>query len=299
MPHGINWLAEPNECGDHPKSHKLRSVQCWGGHTQMDRQELARLLAINYAVADALAGKKPKDPRMVHVDTLARKLFQHAVTAYALWTGGTRVDLKGIGPVDFPDWPSIEVLCRACIETYVACHYVFIQPDTDDEFEFRFNAWMLAGFAKRESFPVITDDGRAQIARDAKLNEKCRKRVQRTAAFQALNSKTKKAVLAGRGWPPGTTMSALADTVLGPRWGRAVYGVGSSHAHSDGLAAVQIKEAISRKEILKLIEATMPPVGLALACMTADYARKFVKARKVVQKEAFKAAREAVDGLRK
>jgi len=247
----------------------------------MDREHLARLLALSYAVEDALARKKPRDWRFVYADTLARKLFQHAISAYALWTQGTKVQLEGVGAVDFVDWPSIEVLARACVETYVTFHYLYIQPGTGDDFDFRFNAWMLAGFTKRESFPVVTQEGKAQIARDAKLNQKCRTRIQKTAPFQALPPKMKKAVLAGRNWPPGTTISALADALLGRRWGRALYGVGSSHAHSDGLAAVQIKEAVSREEILRLADATMPVVAVALGCMTADYARKFVKARKV------------------
>jgi hypothetical protein len=247
----------------------------------MNRNELERLMAINYAVGNALKGKKVKTPGLAYAETLAGKLLQHALTAYALWTQNTRLQMPGMPPIDFVDWSSINVLARTCIETYIACHYVFLQPSTPDESDFRYNAWMLAGFVRRESFPTVTEKGAQQIVIDAQVNQRHRRKIQNTVAFGKLSTKQQKAVLSGRDWHPGVTMSEMADTVFGPRWGRALYAVMSSHAHADGLSAVQIKQAVNEGEMSKLAAGAVTEIGVVLAYMTASYAGRFVKAGQV------------------
>ena len=246
----------------------------------MNQGELERLMALNYAVGNALKGKKPKDPGFEYAETLAGKLFQHALTAYALWTQNTRLEIPGIDPFNFVDWSSIEVLARSCIETYIACHYVFLKPSTADEADFRYNAWMLAGFVRRESFPIVTQKGQQQIVSDARTNERHRRKIKRTVTFGNLPANLQKAVLRGLTWHPGVTMSEMADTVFGPKWGRALYAVMSSHAHADGLSAVQIKQAVVEGAMPKLAAIAMTEIGVILAHMTASYSRKFVAAGK-------------------
>ena len=115
----------------------------------MDTSEFERLLALNYAVADATTKKRVKDPEFVYADTFARKVFQHAASAFMLWRQAARVRVTGIdNPLDLTrDWPSMEVLARACLETFLAFHYIYIEPETDqDEFQFRYHSWMVAGF---------------------------------------------------------------------------------------------------------------------------------------------------------
>lgn len=251
----------------------------------MNRDEFERLLALNYAVANATAKKKLKGQEFVYTETLAVKLFFHAVTSFALWTQHTKVQVAGMDvQVHFIDWSSIEVLARACVETYLAFHYLYIEPDTDDELEFRYNAWMLAGFAKRESFPVTTDKARKQFAIDARVNEKHRKRIRKTAHFQRLSPKVQDRVLEGRNWHPGRTLSQMASRVFGPEWGPALYALGSSHAHSDALSVVQIKQSGSLEATQRLADGAMSQIGITLAHMTTDYSRRFVKARKVLAK---------------
>jgi hypothetical protein len=250
----------------------------------MDQGELERLMAVNYAVGNALEHKKLRDPHFAYAETLAGKLLQHALTAHALWTQETRLQIEGINGVHFVDWSSIQVLARTCIETYIACQYVFLQASTADDIDFRYNAWMLAGFLRRESFPTVTQRGAQQIARDAQVNERHRREIQKTVAFGKLPPKQQKAVLSGLSWHPGVTMSEMADTVFGQKWGRALYAVMSSHAHADGLSAVQIKQAVSEGSMPKLAYSAMAEIGIVLAHMTRSYARKFVKAGKAYRR---------------
>jgi hypothetical protein len=249
---------------------------------------------VNYAVVDSLWKKKPKDVEFVYADTLARKLLQHSLSAYVLWTRHTRATIPGVqGEIELLDWPSIEVLARACTETYLAFHYLYIDAKSDDEFQFRYCAWMLAGFTKRESFPTITEKGLQQVARDAKANEKNRRRIQTTARFQGLKPRAQRWVLEGRGWHPETTLSSMAKRIYGPQWGSFLYSLMSSHAHSDALSAVQIKQSQDPESVQHLADAAISQIGLVLARMTADYADKFVKAGKTLAQHPYRKLNEA------
>jgi len=251
----------------------------------MDRSEFERLLALNYAVGDATAKKRVRDSEFVYPDTSARKVFQHAASAFTLWGQATQVRVTGIdNPLDLRcDWPSMEVLARACLETFLAFHYIYIEPETDqDEFQFRYHSWMVEGFAKRESFPDVPEEHKKQVANDARALEQHRRRTRKTRHFQRLKPAVQKRVLAGRNWPPGVTLSAMAERVFGTGWGRAVYSYMCSHAHSDALSIVQMKQAVSREDAMRMADVTMTKIALVLAHMTASYAAKFVKARKVL-----------------
>ena len=255
------------------------------GRVPMDRGEFERLLALNYAVVDALWKKKAKDVEFVYADTFARKVFQHAASAFMLWSQATQVRVTGIDKLlDLTcDWPSMEVLARACLETYLAFHYIYIEPGADqDAFQFRYHSWIVAGFAKRESFPLIPGEDRKQLADDATALKWHRRRIEKTGYFQSLKPGVRERVLAGRNWPPGVTLSGMAERVFGPVWGRAVYSYMCSHAHSDALSVVQMKQAVSREDTTGMADTTMSKIALVLAHMTASYAAKFVKARKVL-----------------
>ena len=259
----------------------------------MDPDEFKRLLALNYAVVAALRDKKPRDREFVYTDALASKLFLHAVTAFNLWSEGTRLRIPGVdSAVDFVDWSSVDVLARACIETYIAFHYVYVEPVTDDEFQFRFNAWMLGGFTKRESFPVFTDEGKTQIAIDAKVNEKHRKRIQRTTRFHGLSRRQQREALAGRNWHPGATLSTLTGEIFGPKWGPALYAFVSSYAHSDALSAVQIQQTRSKEKASELAKASVTVIAVVVALMTEAYAKRFVAARKALRDHPDRALNE-------
>jgi hypothetical protein len=264
----------------------------------MERDHFEKLLVVNLAVVDALTGKKARDPGFVYADILARKLFQHSLTAFALWTRHTKAAITDMGgEIEVLDWPSIQVLARACVETYLTFHYLYIDPKSQDEFEFRYCAWMLAGFTRRESFPTITERGLQQIARDRVANEKYRRRIRKTAHFQRLKSRTQERVLAGHDWHPGNTMSSMAARVFGPQWGQALYGWMCSYAHSDALAAVQMKQCRSPEEAERFADGAVSLIAPTLARMTSDYAGKFVKARKVLAKHPYREFNKAYAAL--
>ena len=255
-------------------------------------EELASLLRLNNDVLQALKGKKVRDQRLVYSEGLTLKLFGHAVTALHLTLNRTNLRLPGLDlDVDFVDWASIQVLARASTEVILAFEYVFRDPTTEDEAEFRYLAWMLAGFVQRESFPVQTPEGKKQVEIDIKKNAETRQRIQKTMAFQALTERQQKAVLKGRDWHPGKTLAAMCEDVFGTIWGRSLYGFMSSHAHSDALSAVQILQ--TGKRALDLARPSLLTIAIAVARMSEGFAEKWVAARKVYKAHPHRELNEA------
>lgn len=129
------------------------------GDVRLASQEFAEqmrsLLDLNYQVIESLAGKSFEDESQIWSLGLAKKLFGHAVTGFQLWQEGTSSRLFEV-ELRFVDYPSIQVLTRACTESLIAYNYVFVDPIGDQDLaESRFLAWMIAGYTQRESFVEI------------------------------------------------------------------------------------------------------------------------------------------------
>ncbi len=241
-------------------------------------EELGCLLRLNHDLVQALEGKKLRDKRLRYSEGLVWKLFVHAATALHLVKNGTKPNIPDL-EINFVDWASIQILARACAEVVIAFDYVFCEPTTDDEAEFRYLAWMLVGFVKRESFPVQTPEGKQQIAKDVKINAQMRGRIQKTVAFQALTERQKKTVLQGKNWHPNTSLSTMSQVVFGSLLGGPMYSFMSSHAHADALSSVQILQ--TGKNATYLAEVALLKVTLAVARMSKIFAEKWVAARRV------------------
>ena len=243
--------------------------------------DLRQLLELNYDVVEPTDNAPSRDRRRYYMEGLASKLYGHAVTAFHLWENGTQVALRSV-TTKFVDWPSIQVLARACTESLTAFNYVYVGPANSDEADFRYMAWMLAGFTQRvELVPGLTERARVQLAKDEKFNEKLRPKIQKTATFQALNRDQKKKVLSGRNWHPDKSLAKMCEDVLGETWGRTLYAMMSSSAHSDALSAVQVMQV---KDARAQAETAMMTIGFVLAHMSEAYASKWVAARKVYSK---------------
>jgi hypothetical protein len=246
---------------------------------------LARLLRLNFEVLDAQADRRIRDRRFSYFDGVAVKLFYHSVTAYRLFGGSTRVDVPSLADLqlNFIDWPSLQVIARACTETYIAFHFVFVQPAKDrDLAEFRYNAWMLAGFRRRELTPAWGSEAVSQLGRDKKSIAGHRRRIQKTDAFSRLGNRDQDAVLKGLNWHPRVSLSAICDGVFGPTWGRPLYMFMSSHAHTDGLSAVQVHDvATDLQKQRRMGESALYTIAVVLARLTKDMASMWVKSRKV------------------
>jgi hypothetical protein len=244
------------------------------------RDALRRLIELNFTVGSA-GPVRLRDRDWQYIEMLALKVTQHA--ASALWLAESKTRFKP-GQSGIIDWPSIHVLCRACMEAYLALHHVYISPEDRDVAEFRYCSWMISGFAIRQAFPVVDQETRERRAADAKFLERIRRRIAKTAAFHGLKPRKQKAVLAGRDWPPDTTFTKLAREAFGHEIGGSAYRFFSGQAHSSSLSAVQMRDVVGEEAQRRMADMALWLIAQSVAKTTKVFAGKFVAARKALKK---------------
>ena len=111
---------------------------------ESDYQQLLRTLL---QVTEANKGTKTDDnPCFFDAEGLAIKFFFHASSALFLYRSTSLPDFK----VRFIDSGSINVICRAALETFLVFHHLFVEPRSDEDRDCRYMAWVLGGYLVRE-----------------------------------------------------------------------------------------------------------------------------------------------------
>lgn len=253
----------------------------------LDEGSFVKVLNLYYNVVQSLKGYAPADSRLVRSHGLAAKLFQHAASAFWL-SKGTRVpEMPDVG-IDFGDHSSIALISRAALETYLVFYYVFLDPKTEDLFEFRFNAWMLAGLAKRERYPFQLAEHQAQMTAEKPLYESYRKAIRQTTRFKNLKKrkkglKTQQMVIRGKKWRFHTWVEIATRAGFGPEYSRSLYDYLSDHAHSGSLAVLQVSEAQSPEVQLAYINSSLRMIMVVLCKMIGSFTERFPKAAQGLQ----------------
>jgi len=120
-------------------------------------REYIKLLEILIRVAEANKGQVAGiDDRILDAEGLLLKFFGHTASFLYLYKSTTLPDIH----VSFFDSASIDVLARAALETLLVFHYVFEAPTSEEEKDFRYIAWSLAGLLERQNFPAQSPKGK-------------------------------------------------------------------------------------------------------------------------------------------
>jgi hypothetical protein len=167
-------------------------------------EQYLQLLDLAYEVAQSLEGKPSPDSRWPDCQQLATKLFFHAATIYWLREASTKAPVpRSIkNGCSFYDFPSVTVLTRATLETYLTMFEVFFEPATEDEFEFKHALWLLSGFVIRENYISSDPALQHQFAKAQKEIQEMRNRIQKTKKYKSLKSGERRDVSKGKSIMP-------------------------------------------------------------------------------------------------
>ncbi len=254
-------------------------------------KEYLSVLELAFEVAQALSGKV-MDSRRADVESLALKLYAHGCTAHWLYQG-TKVPVPAsTGGSSFVDFSSMAVIARAALETYVTLYEVFVQPTTDDEFEFNYCLWQLAGRVFLEEIGAV--DQSLQPEQTEVMNEiaALRDRLSGTKKFAGLTPGQQKEALDGkrhRQWDMVAKSAGFGFEFLRKR----IFPYYSGFVHADGLIAGQLLSAQKREDQLFHAEMHLVTILILLSKLVLDYENLFTEARAVIPK--FNAAQEAAE----
>ncbi|MBI3766881.1 MAG: hypothetical protein HY271_00125 [Deltaproteobacteria bacterium] len=238
--------------------------------------EYKRLLDVFVRSVQAMAGQKfaGQEAWMVEAERLATKLFFHLASLLYLRPGTRFEELAGI-EVHFFDFASSAVLARACFETYLAFHFIFISPSSADQRHLRYLVWTLGGLLDRQRVTPFTDYGRQRLEEEKKQIEALRTQIQQSPAYADLAHERQKDARRGK-WRFEKSWADLAVIAGGSqRYFVGLYAYLSSYAHSGYLSALQVGQAQDKQVQLQLGQMY---VGIGLTIMSyflTDYASLF------------------------
>jgi len=250
----------------------------------IDASNYLPLLSLAFQVGQSIKGLLTRDPRWPDCQQLALKLCMHSASIYSL-RRGTRIPLPEAGVnTEFYDLTSVAVLARACLDTFLKLFHVFFAPTDDDDFEFRYTSWKLAGEVVREGY-VPTDPSLLEPYNVSQENIRhLRSRLESTREFGVLTDHQKKQVLRGKGEPRWSAIAREAgfgeETIR--RW-RAYH---SGHVHADGLSGSQVVGSPSGDSQIEYIEREMGFVMIVLSKFICLYAEKWPAAGEECRRHA-------------
>lgn len=143
------------------------------------------------------------------------------------------------------DISSTKTVFRAQFETALMYHHIYINPQTDDEKELRYYAWIYTALLQRQKLNPITEEGKQQQKHDTEEMEKMKQIMQNLEAYRALTEKQQKGLFETgsvkffKNWAAIMEESGFEkDNIFD-----SLYYYLSIYAHSEGLSALQLHDS--------------------------------------------------------
>ena len=116
---------------------------------------------------EALRGKSIPAEMSWQVDTepMAMKFLFHLGSLHVLQKGTELPNMAGV-PIKYVDFPSVATLARAAFETFLAFHFIFVNPPSSEEKRFRYDVWHLGGLRDRQKFLVTSQEGKDLLQKE-------------------------------------------------------------------------------------------------------------------------------------
>ena len=258
--------------------------------TFQEEEYYIKLLETLIKVAEANKGTAlGEDDRLLDAEGLFRKFIGHAASALYLFRSttlpGVKVTDRGIS---FFDPGSINVLGRAALEAFLVFHYVFVEPRSDDEKDFRYYLWLHASHIDKQKFPTRSEEGKKQLNDEKKIIEALREKINNNSVFKQLDEEKKEKLLRKmekgqwrfQSWT-NIGLSAGLSEILAKQF----YSYLCMWAHSGCQSAQQVSNAQNKVTQKALCVATMKLIMIAMANMIKAYCQMFVKSKDIIQKD--------------
>lgn len=111
------------------------------------------------------------------------------------------------------DFYSVVTLTRSAFETFLIFFFIFLQPESDEEIEFRYKAWCRHGMFVISNAGFDDEDFQERKKQNEKKMLSIEKELRQSRFFDLLNSEQKKRFFKPGGWQT-KTFSALAKEFL-------------------------------------------------------------------------------------
>jgi hypothetical protein len=245
-------------------------------------KEYLKLLETLIKVVEANKGLPAgTDDRVLDAEGLAFKFFGHACSAFYLHRSTTIPETMS----SFFDVGSINVLGRAALETFLVFYYVFVNPSSDQERDFRYLSWLLAGLLERQEFPAHSLSGKALLSSEKKLIAPLQEKLKNHPQLLSLPHKQQKKLIKKGEWRIHSWKDIGLSAGLDETHAKAFYYYLCGFAHAGNLSVLQIRQARTANSQKSLCAATISLIMIAIANMIKSYCKIFPISQSVLTED--------------
>jgi len=176
------------------------------------------------------------------------------------------------------DLASLNIIARAIIENFLVFYYVFIEPKNSEEENFRYMLYCLSGLIERQNYPIESPQGKVILKNEKKVIDSLIAKLEKNNYFNELKKDEKKKILKWGTWRFKSWSEIALSAGLNESNSRAFYKFLCGYAHSGSLSLQQIHQTISKEEKVKLFDATLSLLKIAISNMIISYCNYFPKA---------------------
>lgn len=251
-------------------------------------KDLLELLNIFLQVVEANKGTAAgDDDRILDAEGLALKFYGHALSALYLWRGVNILD-SAIPIQNFPDPSSLDVLVRAAFEAYLVFYYVFLNPDSEEELDFRFYSWEIAGLSGRQNYLATTEENIKKLQDESDHIKKLMKKLEANPFYDEKSEKEKAAynkMLQRGNWRSKGWAEIARDAGFSELNSKIIYSFLCEHAHSGNISVTQVRQSPDFSIRRSLMGASIGHLIICTANMIKHYCDYFDKSREYYQEK--------------
>lgn len=245
-------------------------------------KEYIKLLEILIKIVEANKGiHAGSDDRVLDAEGLALKFFGHACSAIYLYRSTTIPEVKA----SFFDVGSINVLGRAALETFLVFHYVFVDPTSEQEKDFRYLSWLLAGLLEMQEYTVQSSKGKELLSAEAKLIAPLQEKLADNPYFLKLSHNQRKNLMQKGEWRLDSWKDIGLSAGLDETHAKKFYYYLCGYAHAGNISVLQLRQARTPESQRDLCAATISVIMIAIANMVKSYCKVFPKSHLVLTQD--------------
>lgn len=207
-------------------------------------KELGEFLDVLINMQHYIVEGKIELPRYkVDVDGLITKSILHGNTIYYLLEG-IPLKAKSISlDAKIFDLPTLHVILRSLLENYLIFDFIYVQPASESEIEFRNKNWRYAGYLSRKSFSASTKKTKKVKESDKIQIEELKEYLINSNALKRFSKQQRKQIIEKGNerlfcsWIDLMKKAKFNETV-----NLQLYRLLSSHAHTTAISIFNLKE---------------------------------------------------------
>jgi hypothetical protein len=174
------------------------------------------------------------------------------------------------------DLSSLFILMRAEIENYLTFYYLYIQPKTKSEQEYRFLIYELAGLTSRQKLNIVIPEVEAKKKEEEKRIDELLQTLRQNPFFLSLYQAQQKKILKDRSAKLVGWNILVEQTELTSEMYRKLWRLSSNYAHSEYLSLIQIKEYLTKPDEVLSTRNLIQTLLMMLTCVfITDFSRLY------------------------